>query len=416
MMLLRVVSAAVALIPVVLLLRPALSGHFFPINQEINQKGVSMASIMTGGDARYQYLSGLLAYNVQDRAHIEKAIESYLISLEKNPVDGRTWLALAKAYRDDGKKEEARYAIKKAVSLDKNNSSIIWESGVFFLLEGDKEEGIRLFRRYISVVPGEQESVYSLCYYMGVEPSYLLRHLVPPQYDYYLRYLGFVEANRLVNEALDVWKEMKGLNPQREDYLRFIDFLIGGGEMEKALGEWDDFVKVSRGTQGSRPAGEFLWNGNFELPIENGGFDWRVGKVEGVRIFRDTDIKWLGDASLSVHFDGQTNPGVTIAQQIVPVEPGKRYKLTGYVKTETLTTRNGIVLGVSALPCDPFGMKTEPVTGTTMWKKVELEFTVPPVCKSVRVTVVREKSDMFDGKISGDAWIDALSMTALKKQ
>ena len=416
MMLLRVVSAAVALIPVVLFLRPALSGYFFPVNPEIAPKGISLASIMTGGDARYHYLSGLLAYNVQDRAHMEKAIQSYLLSLERNPVDGRTWLALAKAYRDNGMKEKARYAIKKAASLDKNNSVIIWESGVFFLLEGDKAEGIRLFRRYISVVPGEQENVYSLCYYMGVDPSYLLRHLVPPEYVYYVRYLGFVVANKLVNEALDVWKEMKSLNPQREDYLRYIDFLIGSGEMEKALMEWDDFVKMFRGTEGSRLAGELLWNGNFEHLLENGGFDWRVGKVEGLKIFRDKDIKWLSDASLSVHFDGQSNPGVTIAEQIVPVEPGKRYRLTGYIKTETLTTRNGIILGVSGSLCDPFGMKTEPVTGTTMWKKAELEFTAPPVCKSVRVMVAREKSDRFDSKISGDAWIDALSMIAIRMQ
>lgn len=416
MALFRIVSTAMALIPVMLFLRPVLSEYFLPGNAEITEKSVSLASRITGEDARYHYLSGLLAYNVHDRLSIEKAVKSYLLSLEENPTAGRTWLAVAKAYRDTGMKEKAEFAARKAVSLDRNNSTIIWESGVFFLLEGHTAEAMRLFRRFISMVPQEQESVYSLCYTMGVNPAYLLENLVPAEYAFYQRYLGFLASNKLLDEAMEVWKRMKDMNPQREDYLRYIDFLLGSSEMEKALKEWDDFVKMFRVMEGSRPAGEFLWNGNFELPPENGGFDWRIGKAGGVRVFRDKDVKWLSDTSLSVNFDGLSNPGIAIAQEIVPVAPGKRYKLSGYIKTEKLTTRNGIIFGVSGLLCDPFAVKTEPVTGTTMWKKTELEFATPSTCKAVRVVIAREKSDKLDSKISGDAWIDSLSLSEVKKQ
>ena len=417
MALFRIVSTAIALIPVILFLRPALSERFsLSKNPEISASNILPASRITGEDARYHYLLGLLAYDVHDRPDIEKAVGHYLLSLERNPTDARTWLAIAKAYRDNGMKEMAEFSVRKAASLDRNNSTITWESGVFFLLEGSTSEAIRLFRRYISMVPGEQESVYSLCYSMGVETAHLLENLVPAEYDFYRRYLGFLASNKLLSESGDVWKRMKEMNPRREDYLRYIDFLIGSGGMEKAGKEWDDFVKTFKVMEEAGHPEELLWNGGFELPLENGGFDWRIGKAEGVRVFRDKDIKWLGETSLSVNFDGQSNPGIAIAQEIVPVEPGKRYKLTGFIKTDKLTTLNGIILEVSGFLCDPFVMKTEPVTGTTMWKKTELEFTAPSTCRAMRVGIKREKSAKLDSKIGGDAWIDSLSMTEVKSK
>jgi hypothetical protein len=416
MVLFRIVSVAVALVPVVLFLRPAFSDYFLSRGPEITEKGISLAMTVTGEDAKYHYLSGLLTYSVHDRANSGKAVKSYLLSLERNPTDSQTWLAIARAYRDNGMPEQSGYALRKAVSLDRNNSTTTWESGVFFLLEGSSGEAIRSFRRYISMVPEEQENVYALCYSMGVEPAYLLENLIPAEYSFYKRYLSFLASNTLVAEARQTWSRMKNLGLRREDSLKYIDFLIAGGEMGEAWQEWQEFVKRFVVMGKPSPEGELLWNGHFDLPPENGGFDWRMGTAEGVRIFRDKDVTWQGDTSLSVGFDGQSNPGVAIAREIVPVEPGKRYQLSGHIKTDKLTTQNGIVLGVSGFLCDPFAVKTEPVTGTAMWKKMELEFTAPPTCKAVSVSIAREKSGKLDSKISGDAWIDSLSMTEAAKR
>jgi hypothetical protein len=260
------------------------------------------------------------------------------------------------------------------------------------------------------MVPQEQENVYSLCYLMRVEPMSILNDLIPPKYSYHKRYLDFLIAGKLQNESIEAWKKIKTFNPERSEYLRYTDFLIASGDTQEASAVWNDFTKRFNITE-KRPSGEMLWNGNFELPIENNGFDWRIGTAEGVRVFRDRDIKWTGFASLSANFDGKSNPGISLAYQIVPVTPGQKYKLTGYIRTEKITTENGVLLQASAHLCDPFVKTTEPVTGTALWKKIELEFTVPQRCKTITVSVKREQSYKFDSRISGDAWIDSLSMT-----
>lgn len=403
------IAAAIALI------RPVLSDYYSQRISESGRSKIIRASRITGENAYYHYLLGVLYDNIHDKASIRKAIEHYLLSLKRNPLDSQTWLSIAKAYRDSGMGEDAAYAIRKAVYLEKNNPILIWQAGVFFLLEDRPSEAVQLFRRYIYMAPGEQEKVYSLCYMMGVKPGDILDNLIPDDYSFYKRYLNFLIGNRLINESMDVWKRIKTkFNPERSEYLRYCDFLIGSGELKEALALWDDFIKRFDIATKNRPSGEMTWNGDFELPVENGGFDWKIGSSEGVRIFRDRDIKWTGFASLSVNFNGTTNPGVYIAQQVVPVDPGQKYRLTGHIRTEKLTTQNGIVFEVSNYLCDPFIKKTEPVTGTSMWKKIDLEFITPKKCKAVFIKVKREQSEKFDNKISGDAWIDSLSMSQAK--
>ena len=406
----RVVLTIVSLSVAAAFIRPALSDYYSQRIAEFDRKKLLRASLITPENAWYQYLVGLLDYAALDRPGIEKAIGHYLRSLQRNPTESRSWIAIANAYRDIGSRKEADYALRKALYLDKNMPNVIWESGLFFLHENKQTDALHLFRRYIDMVPDEQDNVYSLCYMMRVEPMTILNNLVPPKYPYYKRYLDFLIARKLLNESIETWKRIKTFNPERSDYLRYTDFLIESGETKEASAVWDDFTKRFNLTE-KRPSGEMLWNGDFELPIENGGFDWKIGTADGVRVFRDRDIKWTGSASLSVNFDGKSNPGISLAYQIVPVTPEQKYKLTGYIRTEKITTQNGVLLQASAHLCDPFVKTTESVTGTALWKKIELEFTVPQKCKLIAVSVKREQSYKFDSRISGDAWIDSLSMT-----
>ena len=409
----RIFFAILSIFVLIAFLRPALSEYYSQDLSWLNRGKISRASLITGEDARYPYLLGFFHYTDQDKPDLEKAVEYYLLSLTRNPTDSQVWLALARAYRDSGMMGPAERAIRKSVYLDKNNPPMIWEAGVFFFRQNEISDALRSFRRYIYMVPTDQENVYSLCFTLGVAPETMIASLVPEGYSFYKRYLSFVMSNKLIGASAEVWKMLNKSGPEKSDYLQYCDFLIRAGEIREAQSLWEGFVKRFN-ISAKRPADEMLWNGDFELPIENGGFDWKTGSFEGVRIFIDKDIRWTGFASLSVNFNGKSNPGIYIAQQVVPVDPGRKYRLSGYIRTQELTTLNGIILEASGFLCDPFVKDSESVTGTNLWKKVELEFSTPPKCNAVSIGIKREQSDRFDNKISGDAWIDSLSMVPAK--
>ncbi len=400
------------MIVLVAFLRPALSEYYERKAPNLSEKNISRASRITDEDARYHYLLGLFSYFSHDAPGLRKAMDHYLLSLRKNPTDSEVWLALARAYRDAGVTQSADYAIRKALYLDKNNPDIAWESGVFFLNQDKIDDALRSLGRYIYMVPEDQGNVYSLCYMMGVTPAAMLDSLVPRGYDFYKHFLDFLMTNKLTGNSSEAWKRLKKFNPDRGDYLRYCNLLIEAGETEEAQTVWGEFAKkFNIGTGTNKQPDDLIWNGDFEMPIEDGGFDWRIGRSEGVRIFRDKDIRRSGFASLSVNFNGKTNPGLYIARQIVPVEPAQKYRLSGYIRTDRITTLNGIVIEAANYLCDPFVKKTEPVTGTNLWKKMELDFTTPHKCNAVSIGIKRDQSDKLDNKISGDAWIDSLSMT-----
>jgi tetratricopeptide (TPR) repeat protein len=413
MLLLRVIFSVIAFLLALSLFRPVLSEHYakeYESGSFRTEDTLLRASRITPEDARYPYLLGLFYCQSQDTKGIEKAIKAYRLSLERNPTDSQTWLALARSYGDYGATEDAAFALKKAVDLDKNAPALLWEAGVFSLSEGKVLYASQLFRRYIYIVPEEQENVYSLFHSMKVDSGYILENLVPRDGTSLRRYLNFVIANKLLHESAVVWERMKAYGLDRKDYIEYCNFLIGQGEIRDALGIWNEFVKKFKLNTAEKQTESLIWNGDFELPMENGGFDWRLGKADGVRVFRDHDIKKTGDVSLSAHFDGKHNPDISIIYQIVPVEPGKSYKLAGFLKTDKITTTNGVFFEVAGHLCEPFVKRSESITDTNLWRKMEIEFVTPKDCRTVVVGVRREKSVKFDNKIAGDVWIDSLSM------
>lgn len=406
-------SVVLALITVVTLIRPVLSEYY---SSDITLKDILIASRITGEDARYHYLLGLYYYyNDRIDAGLDKAITSYIESLKRNPLDSYSWIALARAYRDKGLNELAEYAARRSSYLSKNSPYVLWESGIF-LLEYNAPDAAALLKRYIYLVPEDQDNVYSLSSAMGLKPEFILNNLVPREYSFYRSHFNYLMNNRLLPESADAWKLMKTLNPKKEDYVSYCNFLIADGELAEAVKVWDEFAGRFGPAAYGRQMDDIIWNGDFELPAENGGFDWRLGHAEGVKVFIDRGVRLTGNASLRASFDGRSNPDIYIAKQIVPVEPKSLYRIKVSIRTEKITTLNGVFLDVSGYRCPNLTVRTEPVTGTTnLWKDILAEFAIPKDCMAVWLGIRREKSDKFDNRISGNVWIDSVSMTQVRK-
>lgn len=368
-----------------------------------------MASKITPENAQYYYLLALLRYDSKD---IDGSVKFFTKSLKLNPSDSRSWLGLARSYIEKGNNDRASYAIKRAISMDGNSPETIWEAGLLSLMNGNNEDASGLLRRYLSVMPSEQEKLYPVLFSIGADSDFIINSLLPREYDFYKRYLYFLIRNNLSKEAMDLWVRIGEMHPERELYVRYCDFLIKSGHTDKAIVLWDDFLKRFEIARGK--GDNLIWNGDFEYNPEGGCLDWRIGRAEGVKVFIDRDVSRTGGSSLTVSFNGQTNPDIYIASQVVPVEQAKRYRLTGYIRTENITTKNGIFMDVRGNDCGLNYLRTEPLTGTNLWSRLDLEFRVPTGCDAVRVGIRREKSEKFDNRISGDAWVDSISMTEIK--
>ena len=91
--------------------------------------------------------------------------------------------------------------------------------------------------------------------------------------------------------------------------------------------------------------------------------------------------------------------------------PGTKYLFSGWVKTKNLAGDQGIrfhlkSIGNIQIPVE----STRDIRDTTAWTSIEQDWTAGPGVRLVEVCVSREPSTNPDIHISGDAWVDDVTL------
>ena len=406
---LSVIALLLYLLLLVPLVRQAAGWYFFIRSSE---SGLLSAARYDGHNETYCYLLGrLYLMNIEDPAP-EKAITYYQRSIALNPLQAGAWTELSRAYHMSGRDGDAEQTLERAVMLSPNDPGLMWDAGTFWLMNGKVDKAFGAFRKYLLIEPGLQTMVYDLSWKVQPDNAYILRNLVPGTYDYQSKYLAYLIGAKKTDEAQTVWKTLDQGSLQKGDFISYVNFLITSGLYDQADAVWKDITGKIEGMTKDVHA-QLLWNYGFENELLNGGFDWRIREAEGVNVFLDESVHMTGRRSLGVLFDGKHNPDIAFASQIVRITPGTGYLLRGSIKTDALTTSNGIFLQVLGHNCAGLDKRSDVITGTTFWKEVSIEFDAPPSCSAVVVMARRERSNKLDNKIEGTAWIDGM---ALKQQ
>lgn len=110
------------------------------------------------------------------------------------------------------------------------------------------------------------------------------------------------------------------------------------------------------------------------------------------------------NGSTCVSISQSTEPCAWDASPI-PVDPGRKYKLTGWIKTKDATGRNVIAMNwYSGNQWTCLGSpSTQTIIGTQDWTKVTVEGITPRDAALVRVNLISENN-------TGTAWFDDISM------
>ncbi len=381
-----------------------LGWYFF---REQNEEALTSAIRWDSGNASYHYLLGKYFHMSLDRPDMPKAIASYQESLRRSPLQPGVWIDLSKAYLLNDQPAEAEHALGRAVRLNPNNPSLLWEAGTFWLMNDMTEKAAASLRQYLLLKPETQSMVYDLCWKLKLENSVIIATIVPQSYTYQSGYLSYLMAAKKAAEAADVWKSLDPTIVEKKDFIAYMNFLLNNGLYAEAETIWNEVTAKIEGMHG-REANSLLWNHGFEDEPLNGGFDWRITEAEGVNVFIDDAVKMTGTRSLGVVFDGRHNPDITVARQIVLITPGSHYSLRTYIKTDSITTKNGIFMQVQGHNCTGLEARTDSVAGSGYWHEITVDFEAPASCSAAVIKIRRERSQKLDNKIEGTAWIDGI--------
>ena len=172
----------------------------------------------------------------------------------------------------------------------------------------------------------------------------------------------------------------------------------------------------------SLPAGErqrigFIYNGGFESPLSNLGFDWVIQAQGGVVVATDWTAGANGRHALHLRFVNKRYTSWPIHEYLLLV-PG-RYRLEGRGRAERFDSWLGLQWGLycqDAAGADVRQLaRTEPLTGTSEWTAFRHEFVVGAGCpvQMLRLELANPKPGATTAgdapvTLKGSLWFDDL--------
>lgn len=361
-------------------------------SQYINSSNAEAANYLA---AFYQILM------IEDETQTEQL---YIKSLEKSPLYADSWLGLTEVFIHRDEDEKARKTLTRTFELIPSSVGHLWESSLLAFSLGDTELAIDKLGIVAKADPRRRERVFDTAHRLVTDQEQVLDGLVSD--ELLGHYLGYLIRNDFQYETYPVWSRIEKVgDPPVDVALNYVDYLLTKGDPKVAKRIWAGLYPGSLDN-------DLIWNGSFEMDSGGRGFDWRIGKADGVDIGFDHEKKTVGDKSLKIQFSGKNNVDFHHVSQIVAVDPNTNYMLTSDISTTDITTRSGLRWQVSCKGMNEF---SEIYTGTMDWTTASVSFITPPDCNLIHVRIIRSKSQKLDNLISGEAWIDNVKLLKLEE-
>jgi tetratricopeptide (TPR) repeat protein len=352
-------------------------------------------------------------YNLEE-PDSARAIQAYRTALSLDPRSANTWLDLATVYELEGDTSAARDAFVQAKRVYPLSAEVSWRYGNFLLRVGEFPQAFAEIRHSVYVDPNRAAEAFSRCWRVTPDIQVILDQVLPASGPVYLHAIRELMADAQMKPALTVWDRLVSIHPklQLSEAIPFVDMLLFARRPEDARRVWTEAALLAETPANGDPSDSLLWDGGFESGVFGGGLSWSFpSSPSGVQVGIDSKEKHSGERSLELGFDGKHNVNFADVCHLAIVQPVTHYKFSAWVRTQALTTDQGIRFRMEWMENSRAASADTPeFHGTQDWSRVELPWLSPPDVHQVRVCVARNPSDVYGSRIHGSAWVDDVAL------
>jgi hypothetical protein len=253
------------------------------------------------------------------------------------------------------------------------------------------------------------------------DPQQVYEQVLAQSKDPSLRFafLTFLSTSGDYESAMRIWERMiagPDRSPPLSSVKPFLDLLIDHDQIQDGSVIWNELA--GRGLVAKEydaASHSLVYNGNFERPPLNTGFDWRYNEDSDLLFDFSDPSGHKGGKCLRIEFLVGRNADFDLVSQVVRVAPNTQYHLTAYLRSDGLTSGSGPRLRVNELGCPNCPEVTsEQTRGTTNWHPVEVSFTTRPQTQAVRISLWRPAGKTIPRDISGTVWLDDVNLQVVE--
>jgi tetratricopeptide (TPR) repeat protein len=373
---------------------------------ELDDPATALGWFAGHADARLQ--SGLREQKDADAAlaHLQAAIAA-------NPTEGRSYAALGRLLENRGDDERARLAMETASRLSPQRSDVQMAVATYWMRQGDLERALVHWNTVLRHRPGLRAQVFPELLQLAGDPANhaaflpLLGQPVPWWPAFFIHAASKAPD---VNTARVLFNlQQGGPNAPTPDMLRaWLARLQKEGEWLEAWFVWlNSLTKDQIGKMG------YLYNGSFEAPISNLGFDWIHHKHPAVSLDTAATYDTSGERALRVSFRGLRAQFQNLHQYLM-LPPGK-YHLQGRVRPDNLQAEQGMQWALYCLGSrEPIAV-SERFRGSQQWTRFRTEIIIPPEgCPVQTLRLELAGTIRLDFDASGTIWFDNLTIEQVR--
>lgn len=375
--------------------------------QKLDLPGLQRAVRFDPHNAEYRYLLG--RYQMLAAQEPEAAVRSFQSALSLNPYDSRYWLDLANAFHVLGNLQGQRFALEKAVQVDPRTPQTAWQVANFYWARGENDKALAELSVVLQNDPELTAAALQQAWRIRPDVDSLLRNVIPANADVYSSFLSLMISRQDAAAQTKIWDCMVRLGQPVEkrfvfDYVRS---LIDQRQPAQASLAWRQAAPLA-GLEAYQPSPKNLVvNGDFNLLMLNGGFDWLYEKSAEVKLSLDPTEAHMSQQSLLLDFDsrGLEDAGI---RQMIPVKENSRYRFSSYFKTDDLRGAGGPRFVLQDAFTGATYLQSDAMMGTPFWKPLTAEVTTG---SDTTLLVLRIQRFPAGAAIRGKLWIDGVSLT-----
>lgn len=378
-----------------------LAEHYSQLNDDIHLK---RAVALDPGNAEYADRLGrheLVA--TQAPADALRWLQSATVL---NPRSAHYWMDLAVAQQSTGDTAAETNSLDRALAADPRNPEAAWDAANLFLAQGSPDRSMSLFRSVLENDVYLVEQTLNTCWRVHPDTDYLLETVVPP--NAYDAFLQFLMAKKQTDGAAKVWERIFSRQQplDRRYLLDYERYLILNHDVAQASRVWQQATNLS-GLAPYQPSAEnLLINGDFSLPILNGGLEWIHRDVPGVELALDNSEPHSSSRSLRITLDGASISDAGM-MQLVPVEPNTSYEFSGVYKAEDMDGAGGMQFSLSDAYNGTTLFTSDNLRDADFWKRSSGALTTGADTNLAALRIVRVPAG---SPIRGKLWIDGLRL------
>ncbi len=297
------------------------------------------------------------------------------------PTNAKWYLGLGLELEKEGKAAEARTAIDEAMRLGSAHPYVNLEAAKFYLRSGDTARAYPILQRRIELNPEFADEVWPL-YLAELESdrgrAYLSEQARdnPSWFPEFFRHVCQHAADPALATKLFDLRASAGVISDEER-----DCLIGRMQRERRWAEayrlWAESLPKAAAAQLAP-----VFNGGFEWPLSNRGFDWMTPPQDGAKVEQEAIDGRNGALALRISFLDKRYSGPPIYQYLM-LHPGPQ-TLLGRARIDAVESWLGLQWAIYCVADDGSDsrqlVRTEQFVGNSDWTNFRREFAVPEDC------------------------------------